>query len=357
MDRSAIHAWLHRLAASTTSPKPPAIKSPIEGAIPLANMFLCLRHGLIGGDELRSFLELCMIDSSPGGAGFQFDHRCRLDDPSKIHFALLKKIDLAHSNPDELLATTIPTNKFHSYILDHDYKSKLPGPFPVTVLPPEPKDDAGEEAWIDTLRTFNDKHVDWAKPQAYLGNPYGKPRYAPPLIICWFTKHSDIDREISSLPSREAKANALRDCLGLIQHTAGRSLLMITFPTRVLQSSSGIAVAQPTFADAGVNRRFAASQRGKADSENKKSGWGTTVHLAKFAVGPADACGVPERISHPVPLDAATFTVQYVGRLTSLRGSSTRDNDQSFALWLRDPHTIDGMIDYIVNAIDETTTL
>jgi hypothetical protein len=155
------------------------------------------------------------------------------------------------------------------------------------------------------------------------------------LILCWFTKRDMADRVISASSSREDRANALRDALGLIEYVSGRCLLIITFPKEALLSLPGLAVAQPTFADgAGAkNRRFAASQPGTTHVVNLRSEWGSTVDLGKFAKGLANACGMPERISHPVPINDAVFKVEYVGR---------------FAAWLRDPHTVDDMIDYVV---------
>lgn len=347
MDGNQLRDWLHELSLATTIPTPPAKKALIEGAIPIANMFFSLRLGLITTEALRDFLGKCVEDGTPGGAAYQFINRCKLDESSKLAFVALSPVRPTAPERTASYSTAIPTDRFHRFILHRHYKTHLPGKFPVSGLPPNPKSKRDEESWIRTLQTASRDKLPWAESGAHLGKPFGKPAHEPRMILCWFTKSTSIEDAMSGLGSRGDKANRLRDALGLIEIRSGRSMLLISFPGNALHSVPGLVVAQPTFADA-VNDRFAAFQPGQTQAFNRTADWGSTVDLGKFADGLPDACGMPERISYPVPINVAVFGVEYVGRLTSSRGQSSADDDLRFAAWLRQSHTLGEMIDYLV---------
>jgi hypothetical protein len=325
-------------------------KAPINGAIVIANIYTSLLSGLVQPAEAKEFLERCVM-SPASEPSAQFQEICALDDASKLRFILLKEVDLSIVDPNERWVNIVTGSMFIFRLLGDAYKSSPSGSFSVRVLPREPVDDHDDEIWSETLNDFAANDVDWAAPDQHLG----KPMDAPPkkfLKTCWVTQYELITATIATRSTYPQKGNAVRDALGLVHYREGASLVQLDFPVRTLLTKTPpTRVAQPTFCDAAGHSRFAADQPGPVCSANRKQEWGTTVDLDRFARGDSDLCGLPERVTEPVPVNPSFVKPTYIGRLSETRGESLTDNDDLFVGWICQKKLIDDMLDYITKAV------
>lgn len=155
-------------------------------------------------------------------------------------------------------------------------------------------------------------------PSASIGRPDG---------VCWVAPTPPA----RALLDGPTAATSMRDHLGLIHHSAGRSLLALHLP--------GGAVAQggatrPTFADAGSHARF--MTRADQQDQRRRYSWGHTANLEGVASGSPSIDGLPERVCQPIRGDKlGTVLAQPLGQVTGTRGEvrhgKGRDDDAAFA--------------------------
>jgi hypothetical protein len=176
---------------------------------------------------------------------------------------------------------------------------------------PDPTDPAIEYA-INELNTISDKYRFGAK----LG---GNPKR--PLF--WITPSIKKER----LVAISAKcADRVRDRLGLIHYENNNALVEIQIPGNVIL---GHESARPTFIEAVSHSRFRVSP--DTIKAKKRSAWGWTVDLAKFADQLPQIDGLPERVVKPIDCNEDIgLKFRPIGCTTSSRGNGLQDNDVAF---------------------------
>lgn len=179
---------------------------------------------------------------------------------------------------------------------------------------PDPTDPALKDA-IDRLNGRTDIY----RPNARLGgNPYR------PLFWIVPTKLLSTERQNNSL---ENLGNAVRDRLGLIHYEENIILVEIRIPGNRLQRRRH---ARPTIADAGSHRRFRIYP--DASHSRRRSGWGWTIHLGRFARGNTIIDGAPERVVEPTDFNARLGAkLEFAGVTKTTRGSMENDDDAASA--------------------------
>jgi hypothetical protein len=327
-----------------------------HGGIVVANLYHSLAAGLIQPEEMRLFVDRCERDPEED-ASRQFANQCKFDNGDKAAFALLRSVDAGFAD-DEQMVRVMVTEMFFDHILSKRFQEDPPGTIVKRALPRGVIDDLGEELWAETLDGFGGTVADWLKPDATLGCPLDIPA-GKQLRLCWFSRRSLLDDALSGYSARfrrnesPKKGNSVRDRLGLVDIGAGRALVMITFPGKVLVG--GPKSAQPTAIDAGLNRRFAAKQPGSGYEENRGRQWGTTIDLEMLAERRHELCGLPERVSGHIAIDGGSFVPRYLGKTNHTRGELPADNDDAYCGWLsfdasaNASISVDEMIQYIAS--------
>lgn len=138
---------------------------------------------------------------------------------------------------------------------------------------------------------------------------------------------SDILSTVRQNNSLEKLGDIVRDRLGLIDEEEDAALVEIRIPGNRLQRRTH---ARPTVADAGIHRRFRI--RPDANRARRRSGWGWTVDLRRFANGDTIIDGAPERIVEPINFDTYLGAkLEFAGVIKTLRGNTAGDDDEAFA--------------------------
>ncbi len=299
--------------------------------IRIANVYESWKGDLVTEDELAAFFEDCLEQwrLAPDDPVEVFEATCRvLSGKSRQHFGL-KKVTISSSEAATVCVTSMRTSTFHQFLLNDELKTSLP------TIPKTRKD---EKEYVAAVASLNTDGL-WANPEAHLGKP-PTPGTREPQISCWFTDKNEAESYLALMST--ARAESIRDALGLIDCRERACLLQIEFPATVLVEKTTL-VAQPTFADGG-NTRFAAVQNGDRYERNRARSWGTTVDLSKLANRKDDCCGLPERVAAPFPIDDTRFRIQYAGFAETTRGKTSDDDDLAFASWMLRKHRVEEII-------------
>jgi len=167
--------------------------------------------------------------------------------------------------------------------------------------------------------------------------------------ILWFTSWQELDKTIGSAGNMASNA---RDRLGLVHYLDRDTLVALFFSSAVVRHVAG---GRPTFADAGVHRRFQA--RAKSRRLRSRSAWGRTADLALLKPGCNAADGVQERVSNSLDdsaIKSAKVPFSFLASVVGMRGDTSTDSDLVFSTYLqafaRPPMTT-GMLFQEVEAI------
>lgn len=142
--------------------------------------------------------------------------------------------------------------------------------------------------------------------------------------ILWSTRQN----ELETLSKKSLSADEVRDKLGLIHYPVGFDAVAIFFDEKEAKAQT----ARPTFADAAAHRRFMA--RPTKATNRRVPDWGWTADLQAIADGLTPFDGLRERVVSKINASESPelrLVFLPIGRVTTVRGKSTCDNDKKFA--------------------------
>ena len=182
----------------------------------------------------------------------------------------------------------------------------------VALSNPDPTDSALADS-IEELNKIPDKYQSGAR----LGGDSKRPFF-------WITPSIENERQVKSA---EKCGDYIRDRLGLIHREPNQILIEIQIPGEAILEHEN---SRPTFFDALSHRRFRVQP--DTNTARRRSAWGYTVDLAKFANKRPQIDGLPERIVKPIDCTASLgLKFKHIGNIVVVRGNSPEDNDTAFA--------------------------
>ncbi|MCI0623351.1 MAG: hypothetical protein L0387_17115 [Acidobacteria bacterium] len=256
-------------------------------------------------EELMTSLDFCVSSNAP-------DFRPGMLKPDFLS-ACVRKANMNVKSNEFVNVTS--ASSFIRHLLDERARRKLVGTGRVGVT------SAARGKAVANFMSRG-KHTVLLRVGATVGRP-GR--------VLWLTPVKNIEADLVN-----GAADRVRDRLGLINYNdLGVALLALRLPGTVIASTVN---GRPTFADAGSNARF--KTRADTTANRRRSAWGHTADLDKFARSMRVIDGLPERISRPlISDDVRTLPVAPLGRISVVRGTTSGSDDHdTFAKRLSTRH-------------------
>lgn len=293
------------------------LKEPV-GQIVAYNILATRENNLISEKLLKKFLSHCLAAFTEESVTetrdliSQFGDVARGKRPvsgSKNNFLLACKRSTSSVSVSSVVCNVIELGTLKRNIFKDSSTMSGHGFIPSGLDPTNPN----IKYVIERINKTTDKY----RPSAKLG---GNPKC--PLL--WITP--SIEKERRKKTSVNC-ADYIRDRLGLIDRGKNQILVEIKIPGKILVAHES---GRPTIFDAVSHSRFRVSPDTR--KAIKRSAWGCTVDLEKFANKNMKIDGLAERIVKPIDCTGkANLKFEYIGCTSFTRGKSDKDNDLAFA--------------------------